>query len=203
MMRRPLGRTGIEVPTLGLGTWLTFDLPPSGQTDGNDVVAAAWDAGTRVFDSSPMYGRAEEVLAGALGERRREAFVATKVWTPSVPDGRTHFERQAALFGGGIDVLQVHNLVAWRDHLTWMARERDSGRVRWLGATHYAASAFDELEVVVRSGLIDTIQVPFNPRERAAERRILPLAGDLGLGVIASRPFAEGTLLGRAFPPEL
>jgi diketogulonate reductase-like aldo/keto reductase len=150
-----------------------------------------------------MYGRAEAVVSAALGARRAEAFVATKVWTPSVADGRAHFERQTAWFDGRVDLLQVHNLVAWRAHLDWMARERDAGRLGLLGATTYQASAFGELEVVMRTGRIDAVQVPLNPRERAAESRILPLAADLGIGVLVMRPFGEGALLGRPFPTAL
>ena len=134
---------------------------------------------------------------------RDEIVVATKVWTDSPEDGRRHFERQVDWFGGRIDLLQVHNLVAWRDHLDWFERERDAGRVRWVGATHYSPAAFDELERVIRTGRLDAIQVPLNPLERAAEGRVLPLAAELGLGVVVMRPFGEGGLLRRAFPPEL
>ena len=200
---RPLGRTGIELPVVGLGTWRVFDLPPARQAEADAVVAAAFDAGVRVVDSSPMYGRAEAVLSQALGERRREAFVATKVWTSSQVEGRHHFARQLGWFGGRIDLLQVHNLVAWREHLEWTEPERGVGNIGFLGATTYQPSSFGELERVMRSGRIHAIQVPLNPLERDAEARILPLAADLALGVLVMRPFGEGRLLRQPFPAEL
>ncbi len=180
-----------------------FDVATDRQPDVDAVVDEAFAAGIRVVDSSPMYGWAEARLGAAIAGRRAEAIVATKVWTDSAADGRTHFARQLGWFGGRIDLLQVHNLVAWQDHLDWFERERDAGRVRWIGATHYASSALDELERVMRTGRLDAIQVPLNPRERTAERRVLPLAAELGLGVVVMRPFGEGGLLGRPFPAEL
>ncbi len=200
---RRLGRSGVDVPAVGLGTWRVFDLPAARQAEADAVVAAAFEAGARVVDSSPMYGRAEAVLSQALGERRRDAFVATKVWANSGQEGRSHFARQLGWFGGRVDLLQVHNLLRWQEHLGWMEAERGVGTVRAIGATTYDPATFPELEKVMRTGRIQAIQVPLNPRERAAETRILPIAAELGLGVLVMRPFGEGGLLRRPFPPEL
>jgi diketogulonate reductase-like aldo/keto reductase len=201
--QRELGRTGVRIPVVGLGSWRTFDVPAARQASVDAVVQAAFSAGTRVVDSSPMYGQAEARLGSAIRPHRAAAFVATKVWTGAVAGGIAHFRRQQQWFGDTIDLLQVHNLVAWREHLAWMERERDVGHIRLLGATHYDESAFTELEAVMRTGRIQAIQVPWNPRQRVAERRILPLAADLGLGVLAMRPFGEGSLLRRPFPAAL
>jgi aryl-alcohol dehydrogenase-like predicted oxidoreductase len=194
METRRFGRTGWEVPIVGLGTWQTFDLPPDQQQIADEVVDAVWEAGTRFFDSSPMYGRAERILGQALTDHRPDAIVATKIWTSSATEARAQFADQMDFFGGRVELEQIHNLVGWRRHLDWLEEEREAGRITFIGATHYAASAFDELEEVMRTGRIDAIQVPYNRIEHAAAERILPLATELDLGVIAMRPLGGGSL---------
>lgn len=181
-----------------MGTWQTFDV--SGADEGRcaEIVDEALAAGVRVVDSSPMYGEAERVLGRALGDRRPEAFVATKVWTSSPEEGRRQAEQALRFYRGGVDLYQVHNLVAWREQLDLLEELRDAGRVRLIGATHYSPGAFGELETVMRSGRIEAIQIPYNPREREVEARILPLAEELGIGVVVMRPLCGGSLTRRA-----
>ncbi|MDT7576592.1 MAG: hypothetical protein QOH17_2925 [Pseudonocardiales bacterium] len=188
---RRLGAGGTDVPVIGLGTWRRLEAAAAG--GGHvAVVSRALDAGVRFFDSSPMYGRAEDLLAAALGDRRGEAVVATKVWTSSPEEGQRQLDRAVGLYGGHVDLMQIHNLVAWQEHLPMLVAAREDGRIGRIGATHYAV--VDEMEAVMRTGLVDAVQVPYNPRQREVERRILPLAADLGLGVVVMRPFGEGEL---------
>ena len=182
-------------PVVGLGTWNTFG---SDVRNASEVVGGALDAGVRVFDSSPMYRGAEESLGRALAGRRGGTTVATKIWTPSVEEGREQYARQVAWFGR-VEIEQIHNLTAWREQLEWLEGEREEGRIDKLGVTHYAAGAFDELARALRTRRFDVVQLPYNPHEREVETELLPLAAELGIAVIVMRPFGEGALLRR--PP--
>ncbi len=182
-------------PVVGLGTWNTF----GGNVElAGRVVGAALDAGIGAFDSSPMYGAAEQSLGAALRGRRADVTVLTKIWTSSAGEAHTQLANQLGWYGR-VDVEQIHNLAAWQEHLPWLEEERDAGRIGRLGVTHYSPSAFDELARALRTKRFETVQVPLNPRERACEKELLPLAEELGIAVIAMRPLGEGALLRR--PP--
>jgi aryl-alcohol dehydrogenase-like predicted oxidoreductase len=201
MERRTLGRSGLEVPTVGVGTWKTFDV--RGRREEDDAAARVDEAlsvAANLFDSSPMYGESERVLGRTLEGRRDRALIATKVWTRSPQEGEAQIQHALGYFGGRVELYQVHNLVAWREHLVTLERLKEEGVVSAIGATHWSPSAFEELAAVMRTGRIDAIQVPYNPQEREVELSILPLAADLGLGVVVMRPFGEGALMQR--PPE-
>jgi diketogulonate reductase-like aldo/keto reductase len=183
-------------PVVGLGTWNTFG---GDEELARDVVGAALGAGVRLFDSSPMYGRAEQSLAAALDGRRDGAIVATKIWAPTVEQGRAQLADQLRLYGS-VEIEQVHNLVSWREHLPWLEEERDARRIGRLGVTHYSPLALDEVADALETGRFDVVQLPYNPLERAVERTLLPLAAELGVAVIVMRPLGEGELLER--PPD-
>jgi diketogulonate reductase-like aldo/keto reductase len=172
-------------PVVGLGTWNTF-----GGDAGlaRQVVSAAFEGGTRLFDSSPMYRGAEAALGAALSGLRKDAIVATKIWATSLEEGREQFARQLGWYDGRVDVEQIHNLVLWREHLEWLREEQDAGRVGKLGVTHYQRLAFGELAEALRTRAFQVLQIPYNPWERECEGELLPLAAELGVAVIAMRP---------------
>lgn len=203
MEQRRLGRSGIRVPIVGMGTWNTFDVRGRhALANARRVVGRALEYGARLFDSSPMYGYAEEVLAETLQGRRADALVATKVWSSDGEEGLAQIEKALRLYGGFVDLYQVHNLVAWQDQLRALEAQRDEGRIGAIGATHYRPAAFPDLIQVMRTGRLAAIQVPYNPLEREVEREILPLAADLDLGVVVMRPLGEGRLARQYVDPE-
>jgi diketogulonate reductase-like aldo/keto reductase len=178
-------------PVVGLGTWNTFG---SDARSATEVVNAALAAGMRLFDSSPMYRGAEQSLGRALDGRRDDTTIATKIWTASVEEGREQYARQVKWFGH-VEIEQIHNLVGWREHLEWLEREREDGRVDKLGVTHYQACAFAEVATALRTRRFDTVQLPYNPHEREVEEELLPLAAELGVAVVVMRPLGAGALV--------
>ena len=201
-MSRPIPSSGEAIPIVGLGTWRVFDVgdSPAQRAPLRDVLKSLVELGGRVVDSSPMYGAAESVvgdLAGELGLRDK-LFLATKVWTSGREAGVAQMERSLQrMRAPRFDLIQIHNLLDWRTHLRTLRECKAAGRTRYLGVTHYTASAYDELERVLRAETLDFVQVNYSLGERDAERRILPLARDRGVAVLANRPFAEGGLFQR------
>jgi aryl-alcohol dehydrogenase-like predicted oxidoreductase len=201
MEARSLGRSGLEVPVVGMGTWKTFDVRGRAQEARVEtVVDAALEAGTTLFDTSPMYGAAERLLASVLGARRPGALVADKVWTQSPREASEQIRQALGWYGGTIDIYQIHNLVGWRAHLPVLEDLRARGGVGAVGATHYQHSAFAELMDVMRTGRIAMVQIPYSATDRAVEREVLPLADELGLGVLVMEPLGSGALVRRSPP---
>ena len=202
LLQRPIPSSGERIPAIGLGTWRTFDVGAGASVRGplKDVLQRFVELGGRVLDSSPMYGTAESV-AGDLAAEAKLAdtlFWATKVWTSGAAAGVTQMEQSLArLRVARLDLMQIHNLLDWRAHLTTLRAWKAAGRVRYIGVTHYTAGAYDELERVLRAEPLDFVQVNYSIGEREAERRILPLARERGVAVLVNRPFTEGGLFQR------
>jgi len=202
MLTRPIPATGELLPLLGLGTWQSFDVGtgPADRAPVQEVLRAFTDQGGTLVDSSPMYGKAEGVvgdLTQALGLRDR-LFLATKVWTTGRAEGIRQMEASLRLLRAEtIDLMQVHNLVDVTTHLDTLRGWKRDGRVRYVGVTHYTASAHEALAALVATEPLDFIQINYSEAEPEAERQLLPLARDRGVAVIINRPLGGGGLIRR------
>jgi diketogulonate reductase-like aldo/keto reductase len=201
VMRR-IPSTGEAVPAVGLGTWITFNVgdDPTLMDECADVMAAFFEAGGRMIDSSPMYGSSQPVVGHGLRKLGRPAalFSAEKVWTSSGADGPSQIE-QSRLFWDvpRFDLIQVHNLLAWETHLQTLFEMKAAGAVRYVGITTSEGRRHDLLEQIMRHEPIDFVQLSYNILDREAEERILPLAAERGIAVIINRPFRQGALTRR------
>jgi diketogulonate reductase-like aldo/keto reductase len=209
MLTRIIPSTGEALPVIGIGTYKGFDVGSNGahRAAVTDVVRTVFSAGGSVLDSSPMYGRAEEVSGEVLADlrARKNAFVATKVWTQGRTAGIDQMERSMKLLQcERVDLMQIHNLVDWRTHLATLRAWKDEGRVRYLGITHYSSSAYGDLEKIMRAEKLDFVQLNYSLDEREAEQRLLPLAAERGIAILVNRPFGQGhlfkALLGKTVP---
>lgn len=200
MQYRRLGRSGVEVSAVGLGTWQVLDVRGREQEEArHEVVRAALDAGITLFDSSPMYGEAERVLGDAIEKHGRDrATVATKVWTSDDREAERQIQNALNFFDGRVELYQVHNLVAVEKRLDMLEELKSEGRVRSIGATHYSHSAFPGLMDVMRGDRVNFVQVPYNAADMTVTEEVLPLAQELGLGVIAMVPLGSGRLVRNA-----
>ena len=203
MLTRPIPSSGEMMPVIGLGTWRAFDVGTDETTrlPLREVLQILLDAGGRIIDSSPMYGRAEAVTGDLLAKlaARPRAFLATKVWTTGRERGIEQMRRSAQLLRTEtIDLMQIHNLVDWRTHLASLRRMKDDGQIRYIGITHYTTGALPELaRILTREPGIDFVQLGYSLATRAAETEVLPVAASRGVGVIANQPLERGDLFRR------
>ena len=199
MITRPIPSSGELLPVVGLGSWITFNVgdDPAARANCGAVVRAFFAGGGRLIDSSPMYGSAQAVIGHALAAlgHPKALFSADKVWIGSGTRGPAQVATSRSLWGvPRFDLLQVHNLLAWEEHLPALQRLKASGALRYVGVTTSEGRRHDELVKIMASQALDFIQVSYNPRDREVEARILPLARERGIAVIVNRPFRQGAL---------
>jgi diketogulonate reductase-like aldo/keto reductase len=203
MLTRAILSSGEKLPVIGLGTWKVFDVGASAaaRTPLEEILRVFAQRGARVIDSSPMYGKSEEVIGALVAklQLRDKLFFATKVWTRGQQAGIESMERSfARMQTKRIDLMQVHNLVDVTTQLATMRDWKAQGRIRYLGITHYESGAFADVEKILRSEKLDFLQINYSMMEREAEQRILPLARERGVAVIINRPFGGGDLFKKA-----
>jgi diketogulonate reductase-like aldo/keto reductase len=206
LVTRPIPSSGESIPAVGLGSWITFNVgdDPVLRDECAAVMAAFFESGGRMIDSSPMYGSAQPVIGHGLSKLgAAPVFAADKVWTSG--DGPAQIEQSRRYWGvPRFDLLQVHNLVSWQEHLKTLRAMKDAGQLRYIGITTSEGRRHDLFEEIMRSEPLDFVQLTYNIVDREAEERLLPLARDRGMAVIVNRPFQQGDLTyaleGKALP---
>lgn len=210
VITRAIPSTKEALPVIGLGSWQTFDVDDVGPV--RPVVEKFLALGGRVIDSSPMYGKSEAAIGTMLAQLRKadpnmpRPFLATKVWTSGRQEGVAQMKRSLQRLGvTKLDLMQIHNLLDWKTHLATLREWKAAGTIRYLGITHYARDAFDEMEKILKTEQLDFVQLPYSVLDRAAEKRLLPAARAAGAAVLVMEPFDKGqvfsTVKGKALPP--
>jgi diketogulonate reductase-like aldo/keto reductase len=198
MIARPIPSSGEAMPVIGLGTWQVFDIGPGDPARRKlaDVLRMLTDAGGRMIDTSPMYGRAEAVTGDLVAETglRPRVFLATKVWTSGREQGIAQMRRSAELLRSPVlDLIQIHNLLDWRTHLATLRRMKAEGQGRYIGITPYTTGSLPELARILENEPgIDFVQCGYSLETRDAETRLLPVAAERGVAVIVNQPFETG-----------
>jgi diketogulonate reductase-like aldo/keto reductase len=200
ILTRPIPSTGEALPVVGLGSWITFNVGDDTVARGGctDVIRKFVESGGRMIDSSPMYASSQDVIGYGLHKAALTGriFSADKVWTSSGAHGREQIERSRQKWQvGRFDLVQVHNLLNWQEHLPTLFAMKAAGQVRYVGITTSEGRRHGDMEQLMRGQAIDFVQVTYNPVDREVEQRILPLARDRGIAVIVNRPFRQGALL--------
>ncbi len=209
-LTRPIPSSGEAMPIVGLGTWITFNVgdDPVARDDRTKIMRAFFEAGGRLIDSSPMYGSAQPVIGYGLEKlgHPKPLFSADKVWTSEGDEGPEQIEASRAHWGvDRFDLLQVHNLVAWEKHLETLFAMKEAGKLRHVGITTSHGRRYEEFEKIMQKHDLDFVQLTYNMADREAEDRLLPLAREKGIAVIANRPFRRKELIyrfeGEKLPP--
>jgi diketogulonate reductase-like aldo/keto reductase len=208
-LTRPIPSSGEALPLVGLGSWITFNVGNDREARDScaDVMRAFFAAGGRMIDSSPMYGSSQPVIGYGLQKfGAPNLFSAEKVWTSSPARGPAQIEASRKFWAvPKFDLLQVHNLLAWEEHLRTLFAMKAGGQVRYVGITTSEGRRHADVEKIMASQPLDFVQVSYNVLDREVENRILPLARERGIAVIVNRPFREGdlvrTIMRKPLPP--
>jgi len=197
---RTIPSSGEALPSIGMGTWLTFDVPDidSIQSQRARVLQSFFEFGGAMIDSSPMYGRSEAIIGYCLDqiERKSTLFSASKIWTPFAVDSKTQMANSERLWRvPGLDLMYVHNLLNWESHLPQLREWKDEGRIRYIGVSTSHGRRHDTLEQVLKTEALDFVQLTYNYDQRISADRLIPLAQDKGIAVIINRPFGRGQLI--------
>jgi len=199
MARRIIPSTGELLPVIGLGTSRVFDtnLSEKSLNPRKEIVKALLDHGGSLIDTSPMYGRAEEVT-GKIAQDLKindRLFLATKVWIEGKEAGQIQMNASSKKLNKTvIDLMQIHNLLDWKTHIKTLYEWKEQGKINYIGISHFRSNAFNQIEKIITKERIDFAQFNYSLEEREAEKRLLPLCREKGVATLINRPFMRGKL---------
>ena len=201
MIQRIIPSSGKSLPVIGLGTWQTFDVVDEINYPAlKNVLQKLNSAGGTMIDSSPMYGKAEEVVGNITSrmETADDFFYATKVWTTGQQEGISQIEGSfRKMQRKTIDLLQIHNITDWKTHLPYLRLLKEKGIIKYIGITHYTDASHVALEKIFIAEKLDFVQFNYSINARHAEIRLLDVAANHGVATLINRPFAEGSLFAK------
>jgi len=209
MLERIIPSTKKSLPVIGLGTSRVFDIKPTTELLAirKNILDILLDNGGTLIDTSPMYGKSEEIIGRLIEtyDRKKELFLATKVWTKGKSEGENQIKKSfRKMHTSKIQLIQIHNLLDWETQITTLRKMKESGEIEYIGITHYKADAFPAMEKIINNEPIDFAQFNYSLGEREAEKRLLPLCADQGVATIINRPFMRAKLFrsvkGKALP---
>ena len=199
MLERIIPSTKKSLPVIGLGTSRVFDIKPTTELLAirQNILDILLDNGGTLIDTSPMYGKAEEIIGRLIEtyDRKKELFLATKVWARGKSEGEHQIKESfSKMHTSKIQLIQIHNLLDWETQITTLRRMKELGEIEYIGITHYKADAFPAMEKIINNEPIDFAQFNYSLGEREAENRLLPLCADQGVATIINRPFMRAKL---------
>ncbi len=200
LLSKTIPSSGSKISAIGMGTWITFNVGSNTELrdQRTQVLKKFFELGGELIDSSPMYGSAQSVLGYSLDKLAypKKLFVADKIWTQSTDEGPKQYQEIKNLWGvKKADLMQIHNLLNWQDHLKYLQRLKSEGEIKYLGITTSHGRRHEELEAIMKSHSLDFVQLTYNITHREAESRLLKVAKDRGIAVIANRPYDGGNLM--------
>jgi len=199
ILTRKVGKTGEVLPLVGLGTAQTFGdvIEGEGFEQRKNVIRALTDNGGTLIDTSPTYSNAEAVTGKAMRElgTRNKIYISTKISITGEQAGIDQFNKSLKDLGTDhVELLHIHNLRDFDTHLKTVRRLKEQGKTKAIGATHFQERSYDSMIKVMKSANLDWIQINYAIDDRGAEKEILPLAKDLGMGVMLNLPFGRDRL---------
>jgi len=205
---KPISKTGEQIPVIGMGSWMTFDVgsDPRVREVRVRVLEEFFSHGGGMIDSSPMYGRSEAVIGHCLKQIKNtdSLFSATKVWIIGKQLGINQMNKSLSLWNlPQFDLMQIHNMLSWETHLETLKEWKQEGHIHYIGITTSHGRRHDELEEALKKEDFDFVQFTYNILDREVEQRLLPLAAEKRIAVIINRPFRRGDLFGYTIGKQL